>query len=254
MRGRLRRLLMQLRELPFQKSPLRLVRHERERAAVSIRRLGVSAAEPRRGAGRARPEAGGSSASSPAASSSSRRRRPSAAPLRLRHRGRVIQRDDRRRMARGELAVERGDLLPVGVLGPLRLRVERGDGRLQGVVAGPPSRGPPASTRAPSADLAAVPAVGGPGPRAERGRRRRDTRASRRESWRSMRASSARASGVPRHERGDQPRQANRLRAQLRAHERLARRRGVAFVEDQVEHDEHRVEPFAAGSFAGGTR
>ena len=45
------------------------------------------------------------------------------------------------------------------------------------------------------------------------------------------------------HQRAQQPREPDRLGAQLAAHQRVARGRGVALVEDQVQRRQHRAEP-----------
>ena len=69
------------------------------------------------------------------------------------------------------------------------------------------------------------------------------TRASRRAWWSSISASRPRGSGAPGHQLDEQPPEPDRLRAQLAPHERLARRRRVALVEDQVDGGEHRRQP-----------
>ena len=46
-----------------------------------------------------------------------------------------------------------------------------------------------------------------------------------------------------RHQRSHQPPQTDRLGRDVRPHERPAPRRRVAFVEDQIDHGQHRVEP-----------
>ena len=54
------------------------------------------------------------------------------------------------------------------------------------------------------------------------------------------------------HQLGEHARQADRLGAQLAPDERLAGRRAVALVEDQVEHAQHGLEPLRAGPRAAG--
>ncbi len=46
------------------------------------------------------------------------------------------------------------------------------------------------------------------------------------------------------HQRLHQPAKTDRLRAQIATHERIAPRRRVPFVEDQVDHGEHSIQPF----------
>ena len=50
-----------------------------------------------------------------------------------------------------------------------------------------------------------------------------------------------------RHQRGEDPRQPDRLRRQLAPDEPIAGRRVVALVEDEVEHPQHAVEPLRQG-------
>ena len=69
------------------------------------------------------------------------------------------------------------------------------------------------------------------------------SRPARRASCSSISASSPLISPRSRHQRIEQPRQPDRLARQIRPHQILARGRGIAFGEDQIDHREHAAQP-----------
>ena len=184
---------------------------------------------------------GGSPPGRPSARSAPSARRPRSSPL--------AHRDRRRRWfsattgdgwTRSSTRVERRDLPPVGVGGARGLRVQRRDRGLQRVAAGGAAgAAPPRPAASALGDLRAIPA------RAvlllERhelaAARRRAPRAASRAaaSARSRPATSARAGSSSRSRRAEP----DRLAAQLAAHQRVARGRGVALVEDEVDDAQH---------------
>ena len=160
-----------------------------------------------------------------------------------RDRDRLVQRHHRAGLDAAELRVEQRDLAPVGRAGPRRLRVDRGDRRLQRVRARrPPQRQRAVDERQRLADHRAVPALAvllleqhevavGADPR----RAPRVVEEHQREQARRLR--------LVGQQQVDDPREPDRLRREVLAHDRVARGRGVALVEDQVEHGEHGGEP-----------
>ena len=179
----------------------------------------------------------------PSASDAVHHREADLGPVGHRDRHREVELDDRGRVHPGEGRVQRRDLRPV--------RVGRGRRPRRGARRWPPGAGtgparPAASARSTSARPSAIRAAS-----------QRDR------SWSSSRTSSPSgadprlpASVVEEHQReeahdlrlvGEQrphdPGQADRLARELAAHEDVARGRGVALVEDQVEDLEHAAEP-----------
>ena len=132
-------------------------------------------------------------------------------------------------------AVERRDLRPVDLL----LAVQRGDRRLQLVGAGAAQAQRAVELGAPLRQRVARSSARGPGRAARRSGRRRPTRASRRASWMSMSASRPAVSASSGMSCGEQAPEADRLRAQLGAHEAVAGAGRVALVEDEVDDGEH---------------
>ena len=145
----------------------------------------------------------------------------------------------RRQHAR-QLAVEQGDLAPVGRLGARRLGVHARRSR-------PAARTAPAGGAASARGRRAASAS----PIAPRSQRARSCsssstsspsapmRAARREWCSSISASRPAGSGSSGSSTCDDARQPDRLGGEVVAHQRVAGRRRVALVEDQVEHGEH---------------
>ena len=79
------------------------------------------------------------------------------------------------------------------------------------------------------------------------------TRAARREWCRSMSASRPGRLGLVRQQHVDHAREADRLGGEVVAHERVARRRGVALVEHEVEHGEDGAGGGPASASGGGS-
>ena len=158
------------------------------------------------------------------------------------HGGGAVQLDDRRRVGAQEHVVEADDLRPVGGGGARRLGVHRGDRRLQRVGTEAPRRERPLhqrrrprrsarGSRASDPDPPAGPAR----PPARRARARRD-------SCSSISASRPIASGSGSSSTSSRPSRIASAERSCRVSDG-ARRRGVALVEDQVDHVQHGVEP-----------
>ena len=163
--------------------------------------------------------------------------------VRHRHRDRLVQRHHRAGLDAAELGVEQRDLAPVGRAGPRRLRVDRGDRRLERVRARrPPQRERAVDERQRLADHRAVPALAillleqhEVAVRADPCRAPRVVEEHQREQPGRLR--------LVGQQQVDDPGEPDRLRREVLAHDRVARGRGVALVEDQVEHREHGGEP-----------
>ena len=141
----------------------------------------------------------------------------------------------------GELAVEAGDLVPVGVGRVARGRVARRDRGLHLVRAGPPRRSARSSIATASAIGSVVPEAAILLRRAARGRRPRRREPARRASCSSISASSPIASGSSGISPASVRAEPDRLCAQALTHEVGAGGGGVALVEQEVEHGEHRA-------------
>ena len=166
-----------------------------------------------------------------------------ARSLHHRHRRRAVERHDRRGLHPLEQLVEAHDLRPVGVLGARRLTVQRRDRRLQRERAraltqtfldeGQRLRDqrlvPAAAVLIFQQDEVAGVVQARLAPRVVQQRQR--------EQGRGLRGR------IGRHQPTHQPREANGLRAEIGAHERLAARGRIALGEDQIHHRQHRVEP-----------
>ena len=163
--------------------------------------------------------------------------------VRHRHRDRLVQRHHRAGLDAAELGVEQRDLAPVGRAGPRRLRVDRGDRRLERVRARrPPQRERAVDERQRLADHRAVPALAILLLEQHEVAVRADPRLAPRVVEEHQREQPGRLRLVG-QQQVDDPGEPDRLRREVLAHDRVARGRGVALVEDQVEHREHGGEP-----------
>ena len=143
-----------------------------------------------------------------------------------------------------ELAVERRDLAPVGVLGarpPARAAPRSPPGA--GTARAARSASARSSSATPRVDQVAVPQRRGPGPRAGRASPSGPMRACVRDAWRSSSASSPSTSGSSGISAARIAAEPDRLRHQVGPRQIVAGRRAVALVEDQVDDGERGVEP-----------
>ena len=141
-----------------------------------------------------------------------------------------------------ELVVERHDLRPVGVGGGWRVGVDGLDGRLDLVRPGLVAAQAGANDGVPLGDEIAVPGASilvGEADEVAGG----VARAGRRAWASSINASSPSASGSSGMSDTKQPREPDRLAAEVVAGEPPARRRDVPLVEHEVDHREHRAQP-----------
>jgi hypothetical protein len=166
-------------------------------------------------------------------------REPGLRAARHRDRHGAVELDDRAGRHPRELAVQGGDLPPVGVLGARRLGVQRGDGRLQRVRARRPLEAQRAlDQRERLGDHPGVPARAVLVAHQHEPARRVDPRGAARLDEQHQRHQPGRL-GLAGHQREHDLGQPDRLGGEVVAREVLARRRGVALVEHEVEDGEH---------------
>ena len=160
----------------------------------------------------------------------------------LRDRDRTVERDDGRGRDREQQVVQREHLRPVGLLGSRRIAVHRVDRGLYLVRPGLVAPKAPPHEVLTLEDQLADPTSSGPDPEAARSFRPRQCAAGRTRLGQQQSEQAERLELVG-HQLHEQSREPNRLRAQVGADELVAVRRGVALVEDQVDHREDRPKP-----------
>ena len=148
-----------------------------------------------------------------------------------RHRDRPVELDTGEGMSHEQPGVEQRDLRPVGLgaCGAPRSPPAPGTGPAAAASSARPSRRRPSSISAASHSDRSWSASRTSSPAGV-------TRASLRESWKSIRASRPERLGLVGHQHAEELRQPDRLAAEVVPDMRLARRCGVALVEDEVEH------------------
>ena len=186
-----------------------------EVAADRRQQVVVAPARPRRAAGRARP---------------GRRAGPSAMPTATARLSSTTGEG-----AGGQHGVQRGDAVPVGVLGGGRAGVAGGDRGLQACTGRRPSVLGPVQGGQAAADEQPVPAAAGPGPAAAPARRRVRSGPPSRDACSSISATSPCTSGSARHAGRPGPGRAASPPRTARADPVVAGGGRVALVEDQVD-------------------